>query len=343
MKRILTYTFILLVLASCGRHESSYANGGNSSISHQVEGGEKLKIDVLLPSTPIKDQGNSELCWVYAMLAAIETDHLAMGDSVNLSPLWLARHSLDEQAVETYFTSRRISLRGTLPEAMRLINNYGICAWDAYHPDTNISSRVLSRKIEKLANQFSSQKKGTEKLRTSVCDLLDNDLGPSPRYVFMLGAEYTPTEFAHSVCLPDEWKAYTSFTHHPFNTSFVVEVPDNRQRHTATNIPIDSLLNKVEKNLLQRHPVAWEGCMKNNAGTIKFHKSSAQNTRQDLFERHILTDDHCMTIVGMGHTSNGERYFILKNSWGIHDGNHGYRYMSEQQFVLSTIMVMTKN
>ena len=41
--------------------------------------------------TPIKDQGKSETCWIYAMLAAIETEHLSWGDSVNLSPYYIEK------------------------------------------------------------------------------------------------------------------------------------------------------------------------------------------------------------------------------------------------------------
>lgn len=274
------------------------------------------------------------------MLAAIESDRIAMGDSVNLSPQWLARHSLEEQAVDAYLTGSKISLRGTLPEAMRLFNKYGVVAWDAYHPDC--LSRPLVRKTEHLARTLSAQQRGLQRLQSSLTDMLDENLSPAPRYVFMLGAEYTPHQFAESLCLPDEWKAYTSFTHHPFGTPCIVEVPDNRQHHTAMNIPIDSLLHKVKESLRQHHPVAWEGCMDNLAGNIKTTQSSIQKTRQDLFERHQLTDDHCMTIIGIGKSKNGEPYFICKNSWGINDGDHGYRYMTERQFMLSTIMIMAK-
>ena len=42
--------------------------------------------EVLNRMTPIKDQGNIPTCWIYAMLATIETEHLSWGDSVNLSP-----------------------------------------------------------------------------------------------------------------------------------------------------------------------------------------------------------------------------------------------------------------
>ena len=47
--------------------------------------------DVLLPMTPIKDQGQSQLCWAYAMLATIETEHILRGDSVNLSAVYVGR------------------------------------------------------------------------------------------------------------------------------------------------------------------------------------------------------------------------------------------------------------
>lgn len=37
--------------------------------------------DVMLPTTPMKNQGSSSLCWAYAMLATIETEHLVQGDA----------------------------------------------------------------------------------------------------------------------------------------------------------------------------------------------------------------------------------------------------------------------
>ena len=61
---------------------------------------EKVKrfhTDVLLRTTPVKDQGNSNACWIYAMLATIESEHLRDGDSVNLSATYLCRHALAEQ------------------------------------------------------------------------------------------------------------------------------------------------------------------------------------------------------------------------------------------------------
>ena len=52
----------------------------------------KFRTEVRLGMTPVKDQGHSSLCWAYAMLATIETEHIQRGDSVNLSAryfLWI--------------------------------------------------------------------------------------------------------------------------------------------------------------------------------------------------------------------------------------------------------------
>lgn len=346
MKRICLYILSTLVLASCGRSECSSYMGDNSQIHAS------LSKDIILPTTPVKDQGATDLCWIYAMLATIETDRLAQGDSVHLSPQWLARKSLEEQAVATYLKGTEISLRGTLPEAMRLLETYGIVAWDAYPSTSGAASHAEARRIDRMARIFANNSKGIESLQETVESSLDDSLGPTPRNVFMLGMEYTPLEFAHSLCLPGDWRAYTSFTHHPFHRPFAVEVPDNRQGHEAMNVPIGELLRMSIESLKHGHPVAWEGCMTfmddngkgkgNSRNVTPNDTASLQKKRQRLFESHRLTDDHAMAIIGMGHTKDGQRLFILKNSWGEDFGNKGFAVMTERQFALYTIMIMLR-
>ena len=50
--------------------------------------------EILLGYTPVKNQGRNPLCWAYSMLATIETEHIMMGDSVNLSVDYVARNLL---------------------------------------------------------------------------------------------------------------------------------------------------------------------------------------------------------------------------------------------------------
>jgi hypothetical protein len=95
--------------------------------------------DVVLKTTPVKDQGKSSLCWAYAMLATIETEHLMQGDSINLSADYVARMYLREQAIDRLISDKRqkhdISTRGMMTGLVHLIENYGLTHYDAYHRD----------------------------------------------------------------------------------------------------------------------------------------------------------------------------------------------------------------
>ena len=103
--------------------------------SHEEEP-EGMTTDILLPTTPVKDQGHTPLCWAYAMLAAIETDRIVIGDSVNLSPQWIARAYVADQVMEGKATRPRLS--ATLPEAFWIMQHYGIVSWDSYKPRQNM-------------------------------------------------------------------------------------------------------------------------------------------------------------------------------------------------------------
>ena len=98
MKRTLIITTILgaLVFTSCGYK-------GKTSVPSSNPGNGQLPSNVkLISTTPIKDQGESELCWAYGMLGTIESEHIMKGDSINLSIAYIARMMLQEKAVEYY-------------------------------------------------------------------------------------------------------------------------------------------------------------------------------------------------------------------------------------------------
>ena len=223
--------------------------------------------EVLNRMTPIKNQGKSQTCWIYAMLAAIETEHLSWGDSVNLSPAYI------EKALEREPNAPE-SKRGMGATLLRLIQKYGIVAYDA--------------------------------MRT-----VDT---PAPRFVFMLGAEYTTHEFARSVCAPNEYIALTSQAREPYYIYMDIDLPDNWLHDRFYNIPMDSLLVKTERAVRQHHGVCWE------------------------------SKGHAMAIVGIAHDEAGEKYFIMKNSWGTKRKHKGLDYLSFQKFRRQTLAVeMTKN
>lgn len=204
--------------------------------------------ELLLPMTPVKDQGDTELCWAYAMLATIETEHLLRGDSVNLSPQYLGR------------MLKRKNQRAMCQTALNLLEQYGVVGFDVMPDD-------------------------------ATPDL------PTPKNVFLLGATYTPLEFAHSVCAPDEYVSLTSFPDSPYYKKIDVPIPDNWEHNRLLNIPPDTLRKHVNRALKRRHPVCFE------------------------------SRGHAMAIVGMARDEKGHAYYILKNSWGTNQPHEGLVYM----------------
>ena len=212
--------------------------------------------------TPVKNQGRSQTCWAYAMLAAIETEHIMRGDSVNLSPAYIEKMlEREPQAPATK--------RGMGQTLLNMMAKYGIVAYDAM------------RTVET----------------------------PLPRRVFMLGAEYTPLEFAHSVCAPGEYIALTSNSRQPYYQEIDVDAPDNWEHNRFYNLPVDSLLSLTERAVRQGHGVCWE------------------------------SKSHAMAIVGLARDETGNSYFVMKNSWGTERPHGGLDYLSYGKFRRKTLAV----
>ena len=219
--------------------------------------------DLMLPMTPVKNQGRSERCWAYAMLATIETEHLVRGDSVNLSAAWVESHLADEPAAPA-------SHRGMGAILLAMIEKYGLVCYDAMrHADA-----------------------------------------PRPNRVFLFGVEYTPQEFARSMCAPGEYIALTSNSDSAYGRNIFIDEPDNWMHLRFLNVHIDTLLHRTERAVQQHHGVCWE------------------------------SKGHAMAIVGLAvDTVTSRRYFVMKNSWGENHGDRGLDYMSYRYFRKNTLAV----
>lgn len=280
-----------------------------------------LKTDILLPTTPVKGSCTGSPTWAYAMLATIETEHLAKGDSVNLSAAYPLRMLLLENAEKSYFTSGTTapSTQGMGPMAIHLIEKYGTVPYDSYPDAQHLNYNVVCQDLEKTASQCAGRHTGLDHFRQSAAACLDRYMGFLPgEDVFLLGAEYTKQEFARSVCAPDEYIWLTSFTHHPYYTRFALETPNNAMNDRFYNLPIDRLVQSIEKALRHGHPVCWEGDITNTsfkagdpiAGRQLSPKSCTPQRRQTQFEQLFTTDDRAYELIGIAHDSAHREYFI---------------------------------
>lgn len=137
--------------------------------------------EVLNRMTPIKDQGDSPTCWIYAMLAAIETEHLSWGDSVNLSPYYIEKMMEREPNLPE-------DKRGMGATLLRLIQKYGIVGYDAMRSiETPAPKYVFMAGAEYTVQEFAR----------SVCK-------PN-EYIALTANEEEPYYQDVDIVLPDNW------------------------------------------------------------------------------------------------------------------------------------------
>ena len=340
MRQALLLLLAAFCLTQCSKHDRR----------DSAQTPKQFHIDVKLKTTPVKNQGNGDFCWIYAMLATIETEHLMQGDSVDLSGVFLARHALAEQARARYAKeeAHHMTLRGMATMTLKMLQRYGAMPYTSCRPPEEADYYSLLNTIQRMADNHKAHRTGVAKLDDEVSQLLDMHLGLAPQWVFMLSCQYTPVEFAHSICQDGEYVGITSFTHHPFGAKVVLEVPDNLYQDDFLNVPLDSMMAYIDRALTNEHPVCWEGDisepefdLQEGVGQWEGQASEATQKRRQLdFDSHKTNDDHCMAMIGIAHDKEGKKYYICKNSWGKMPPYDGYVYLSEDYVRMKTITII---
>ena len=196
--------------------------------------------------------------------------------------------------------------------------------------------------------------------RDAVNGICDAYLGKLPSSFQFEGKTYTPESFRdHLGINPSSYVSLTSFTHHAFGETFVLEVPDNFSRGQYLNLPIEDMTRVVRNALMNGYTVAWDADVSEKGFSFRHgmalmpaegeasklweevveEEKVSQASRQEGFENHTTTDDHLMHIVGLAQDQNGDEYFVIKNSWGQGNDYGGRQYISMAYFKAKTIAV----
>ncbi|MBR4534087.1 MAG: aminopeptidase [Bacteroidaceae bacterium] len=224
-----------------------------------------------LPITSVKNQNRSGTCWAYSTLSFFESEILKKtGKTYDLAEMFVCNKDYMERADVTVrmHGDCDFSQGGSAGDVLIIIKNHGIIPEDAMaKPGTMIGDTlanfneffsVMTPYVKAIAT--SKSKTITPQWKIGLQGILDAYLGKAPETFTYEGVTYTPQTFAQSLGI--DWNDYvsiTSYTHHPFYSSFAVEVQDNWRWDHSFNVPMDEMMRIIDNALANDYTIAWGG------------------------------------------------------------------------------------
>lgn len=249
-----------------------------------------------VPATPVKNQASTGTCWCFATTSFMESELLRKGKGEHdLSEMFIVRQKLKNQLDDNYLRrgNGNIGPGSLSPTYINAFKQVGVVPEEVYN-GINYDSKThnhgeLMPMLHAVADVAVKSKKRSPQYYQVVDGILDTYLGKVPEKFKYRGKEYTPKSFAESLGLNmDDYVNLTSFTHHPYYESFILEVPDNWEYASMYNLPLDELMATIDGALSNGYSVCWDGDVSEKG--FMFKKGAAINPELNDLSRYEPTD-----------------------------------------------------
>ena len=335
------------------------------------------------PITSVKDQHRAGTCWCYSSLGFIESELIRMGKGeFDLSEMFIVHNTYLDRADKAVRTHGDISFSqgGSFYDVLYGMEKFGLVPEAEMRPGvmygdtlsnhnelTAVSDAVVAAIAKGKHRSLQSDANGNMLWKKAIEAIHDIYLGVRPEKFTYNGKEYTPKSFYESTGLnAADYVSLTSYTHHPFYSSFVLEIQDNWRWAQSYNLPIDELMEVFDNAIMEGYTIAWGSDVSENgfsrngvanmpdksksadlegsdmAKWLKLSEEEKKNTpkpstekwctqeeRQLAYDNWETTDDHGMQIYGIAKDQNGTEYYMVKNSWGESGTYKGHWYASK--------------
>lgn len=244
------------------------AFSGNEGKGDKTPVGYVFEDEIVLPTTPVKDQYRTGTCWSFSTLSFFESEMIRLGKpEVDLSEMFVVRNTYSEKAKRyvRLHGEGSFSAGGAFHDAKNVILNYGIVPEQVYNGlNYGETKHVHGEMDNTLKQQVDAVIENKNKKLSTVWNqpveaTLDSYLGKLPESFEYEGKSYTPESFATDFVglNMNDYIEITSYTHHPFYTEFVLEVPDNWSWDKVYNVPVNELEAIIDNSLANGYTVAW--------------------------------------------------------------------------------------
>ncbi len=360
------------------------------TLRNKKGGGYQFTVVKSLDATVVQDQNRTGTCWSFSALSFLESELIRKGKGKhNLSEMYIVRMAYLDKA-ERYVRmhgSMNFGQGGAFHDIPYIVRKYGIMPEEAYaglaYGENKHNHNELEAMLKSVLDVVVKNPQGTLTTgwKKAFNAILDAYLGPLPAQFTVQGKSYNPMSYASFLGLNmDDYQVVTSFTHQPFYTSFIFEVPDNWSWGSAYNVNLDEMIKVLDESIQKGYTVAWAADVSekgfnyreglavvpenedqikkkgndskhfNDAGSEKSgnifdapgpEKVITQEMRQAAFDNYQSTDDHGMHITGIVTDQTGKKFYIVKNSWGTaHNDCDGFFYASEAYVRYKTMNIM---
>lgn len=347
----------------------------NTSLFAQIE---NFKFETIkeIPHTSVKNQAKTGTCWSFGTTSFIESELMRMGKgTIDLSEMFTVRCTYEYHAemFVRYHGFINFSSGAQAWDLLNVVRDYGLVPRSVY-PGLRVNPKMhdhreMDKVLKAMVDVLKDEKQLSPVWKDGISGVLDAYLGEFPKEFEYQGKKFNPKSFRDFLGIQvNDYLTFTSFTHHPYNTEFVFESPDNWSNGILKNVSLDDLIKIIDHAILNGFSVAWASDvsdkgfnnkkglaivpekdwndMKEDEIAEAFVKPIKQKVitpemRQLGYDNYETTDDHLMHIIGMVKDSEGTKYYKVKNSWG-EDSNDfgGYFYASEAYVRLRTMSIL---